>query len=260
MADAEKDSRQRGSAKERILQAALELFAEHGYTTTTMRSIAARAEVAPSHAYYYFSGKEELVQALYERIQHEHRERAAEALATRGPLAERLKQTVHRGLDVIADYHDFGTAFVSTAIAPGSAANPLSARSAPARDLSLAIFTEVVAGAQPPVPARIRDQLPRILWLCWLGTVLFWVGDDSSDQRRTRELVDAAIPPLLAMVALARLPMTGKLVDHLERLLSVLLPQGSTTHADLGASPRQVGGQMGSTRQDVSMGAKRTTR
>ena len=57
MTDAEKDFRPRGSAKERILQAALELFAEHGYTTTTMRSIAARAEVAPSHAYYYFSGK-----------------------------------------------------------------------------------------------------------------------------------------------------------------------------------------------------------
>lgn len=224
MRNAEKDAHQRGQAKDRILQAAMELFAEHGYATTTMRAIAARAEVAPSHAYYYFSGKEELVQALYERIQHEHHDQIADLLSAPGPLAERLRQTVHGGLDVIAGYHDFGTAFVGTAITPGSTANPLSARSAPARDLSLAIFTEVVAGAQPPVPARIREQLPRILWLCWLGTVLFWVSDDSPDQRRTRELVDAAIPALLAVVSMARLPMTGKLIDRLDRMLSILLP------------------------------------
>ena len=64
-----------------ILDAALELFAERGYAETTMRAIAVHAGVAPSHAYYYFRSKEELIQAFYRTIQIRHTERGPSCIA-----------------------------------------------------------------------------------------------------------------------------------------------------------------------------------
>src|SRR5271165_7581399 len=57
--------------RERILAAAIELFRQRGFETTTMREIAAAASVALGGAYYYFASKEDLVMAFYERAQRD---------------------------------------------------------------------------------------------------------------------------------------------------------------------------------------------
>src|SRR5262245_52608156 len=59
VADADKE--------EAILCAALELFVERGFHATNVPSIAERARVAPGTIYYYFAGKEVLVNTLYRR-------------------------------------------------------------------------------------------------------------------------------------------------------------------------------------------------
>src|SRR4051794_30412341 len=59
--------------RQRIVDAALELFREKGFAETTMREIAAHAGVATGLAYYYFKSKEELVMAFYLRAQDEMR-------------------------------------------------------------------------------------------------------------------------------------------------------------------------------------------
>jgi len=56
-------ARTRISAEERrirILDAAVEVFAEHGYTAAKMQDIAARAGVVPSVLYDHFGSKREL--------------------------------------------------------------------------------------------------------------------------------------------------------------------------------------------------------
>ena len=63
-----------------IVDAAMSLFRSGGYDATTMRAIADEAGVSLGSAYYYFSGKEELVQAFYDQLQAEHAV-AAEAAA-----------------------------------------------------------------------------------------------------------------------------------------------------------------------------------
>ena len=47
-----------------IFQAALELFREKGFEATTMVEVAERAGAAKGAAYYYFPGKEAIIQAL----------------------------------------------------------------------------------------------------------------------------------------------------------------------------------------------------
>jgi AcrR family transcriptional regulator len=47
-------------SREQILQAARDLFAEHGYTRTTVRAVAAAAEVQPGLLHHFFGSKEQL--------------------------------------------------------------------------------------------------------------------------------------------------------------------------------------------------------
>jgi len=55
----------------RILEAALAVFRERGFSSATMREIAAHAKVAVGAAYYYFDSKDAIVMAFYERTQRE---------------------------------------------------------------------------------------------------------------------------------------------------------------------------------------------
>ncbi|RNL60719.1 TetR/AcrR family transcriptional regulator [Nocardioides marmoriginsengisoli] len=206
-----------------ILDTALRLFEERGYAATTMRAIAAEAGLSPSNAYYWFANKDELVQAFYVRIQTDHAERVAVILAGGLPLTDRLRAVEHAFLDVIGAYHGFGSAFVSIAIAPDSPSSPLSETSAPAREQSLAIYREVVAGAAPRVPEKVRDLLPELLWLCHLGVTLFWVTDRSPGQERTRRLVDATVPLIGPMLRVARLPWGGAVVEQVRTALAVAM-------------------------------------
>ena len=213
----------RQDTRQLILDTALRLFEQRGYAGTTMRAIAEEAGVTPSNAYYWFASKDELVQAFYLRIQTEHAERAAMALAPGLPLIDRLRAVEHAFLDVIADYHGFGGAFVAIAISPDSPSHPLSESSAPAREQSMAIYREVVAGASPRVPEKVRDILPELLWLCHLGVTLFWVTDRSPRQERTRRLVDATVPLITPMLRVARLPWGGTVVDQVRAALAVAM-------------------------------------
>jgi AcrR family transcriptional regulator len=55
-----------------ILQTALGLFRQQGLDDTTMRGIAAAADLSLGAAYYYFSSKEAIIQAYYDEVQAEH--------------------------------------------------------------------------------------------------------------------------------------------------------------------------------------------
>ena len=212
----------KADTRQLILDTALRLFEERGYAATTMRAIATEAGVTPSNAYYWFGSKDELVQAFYLRIQSEHRDRVADVLAGGGPLTDRLRAVEHAYLDVIGRYHGFGKAFVSTALATPEA-NPLSEESRQPREESMAIYTEVVAGSKPAVPAKVRPVLPDLLWLCHLGVTLFWVTDTSPDQQRTRRLVDATVPLVAPMLRVSRLPWGGAVLDQVRGVLDLVL-------------------------------------
>jgi len=199
--------------RQRVAATALRMFRDIGFEKTTMRAIAAEAGVSVGNAYYYFASKDDLVHELYIQVQAEHAALASEALEGTTGFAERLKATLHAGLDVMAPYHRFGADFVATAIRPTSPVNPFSADSTPAREASLDIFRTTVGGARPAVPKKLRADLPELLWLCYMGITLFWVYDTSEGQQRTRKLVDGAAPLVARGLALARIPGVSKVLD-----------------------------------------------
>ena len=104
------------STKDRILGAAEELFAQHGFSGTSLRQVTSRAEVNIAAVNYHFGSKENLVNEVFRRRMDEmssHRlEMLRAALAEHpGELEPILAAFVEPALAVAADRRG-GGAFV----------------------------------------------------------------------------------------------------------------------------------------------------
>ncbi|MCT2279548.1 TetR family transcriptional regulator [Micromonospora chalcea] len=188
-----------------ILDTAMRLFRERGYARTTMRAVAQEAGVAVGNAYYYFGSKEHLVQEFYAGTQREHRATAAPVLAREQAFAARLAGVLHAGIDVLSPYHAFAGAFFKTAAEPTSPLSPFSAESSEPRDMSIALFREALTGSTAKLDDELREALPELLWLGYMGVVLYWVHDRSEGQVKTRQLIDGVVPLVDRLVGLSRL-------------------------------------------------------
>ncbi|MGJ9423815.1 TetR/AcrR family transcriptional regulator [Aeromicrobium sp. CF3.5] len=207
-----------------LVDTALRLFRTDGYQATTMRRIASEAGVSPGHAYYYFTGKDELVHELYLTIQHDHRERTLPCLVAGAPLATNLRVVLDCGLDVMEPYHAFGSAFVQNALPSTSTASPFSAESGDARAMAIALMGVVVERSAVRAPRNVLDQLPTVLWLVYLGVTLHWVTDSSRDHHRSRILATGVSSLVSRAVALSRVPGASGLITDATHLLTRLTP------------------------------------
>ncbi|MET9912638.1 helix-turn-helix domain-containing protein [Streptomyces sp. NPDC006476] len=87
----------RRRSRERLLQAAVEMVAEHGYEATTLADIADRAGSARGLVSYYFPGKRQLVQSAVHRLMHRTLEEGLE----REPRTEDGRERMARAIDAI---------------------------------------------------------------------------------------------------------------------------------------------------------------
>jgi AcrR family transcriptional regulator len=95
-----KANRPSGETRERILEAACRLFAEHGYRGTTVALICRTAEVNIAAVNYHFGGKENLYRRAW---RHAHDRVLAQVppdgrVAADRPAAERLAGRIRAGL------------------------------------------------------------------------------------------------------------------------------------------------------------------
>lgn len=207
------------ATRELLVSTALRLFREVGYEKTTMRAIAAAANVSTGSAYYYFASKDDLVHELYRSLQEEHRALALPLLREGQNLGELLKSVLNTGIDVMAPYHEFGSNFISIAIKPSATTSPFGSESAVARARSIALFRQAVSRSRPHAPLAIRDDLPELLWYAYMAVTLFWVYDPSPNQVRTRRLINQAAPLISKLVILSRLPVVRKIVEDIVQLI-----------------------------------------
>jgi len=205
-----------------IVEAAVRLIRRDGYDATTMRAIATEAGVSSGNAYYYFSSKEQLVQAFYDQLQVDHAARAATVLAADRTFEGRLRGVLLSWVDIATDTHKFAAQFFKNAADPQSPLSPFSPDSTPAREASIEIYRTLVEGSEVKLTDDLRAELPELLWLLQMGVVLYWVHDSSDGQARTRLLVDQLVPIVGKLVRLARLPVVRGVVDDLLSLVRAL--------------------------------------
>ncbi|MEU8970925.1 TetR family transcriptional regulator [Streptomyces sp. MUSC 14] len=221
-----------------ILETAMRLFQERGYDKTTMRAIAQEAGVSVGNAYYYFAGKEHLIQGFYDRIAAEQQAAVREVLDRETGLEERLAGVLTGWLDIARPYHEFAVQFFKNAADPDSPLSPFSPESAPARAQAIAIHREVLAGSKSKVPAELRDVLPELMWLAQMGLVLYWIFDRTEGRERSYRLARRGARLTARGVALARFRVLRPLVLEVHELFTDFLPGMTRALPDPGAKGR----------------------
>ncbi|MFD4787507.1 TetR/AcrR family transcriptional regulator [Streptomyces sp. NPDC058459] len=207
-----------------ILQTAMRLFQENGYEKTTMRAIAREAGVSVGNAYYYFAGKEHLIQGFYDRIAAEHEEAVRSVLAEETALEARLAGVLTTWLDIAKPYHEFAVQFFKTAADPDSPLSPFSPESEHAREQAISVHREVLAGSKSKVSPELRDALPELMWLSQMGLVLYWVFDRTENRERSYRLARRGARLTARGVALSRFRVLRPLVLEVHELFNDFLP------------------------------------
>ena len=67
-----------GNTKERILETALEMFAQSGYLGTSMSDIAEKLGITKGALYKHYTSKQEILDSIVERMSRSDFERAEE--------------------------------------------------------------------------------------------------------------------------------------------------------------------------------------
>ncbi|WP_405795878.1 TetR family transcriptional regulator [Streptomyces longwoodensis] len=208
-----------------ILETAMRLFQERGYDKTTMRAIAQEAGVSVGNAYYYFAGKEHLIQGFYDRLAAEHRQAVRAVLDRETDLEARLAGVLRVWLDVATPYHQFAVQFFKNAADPDSPLSPFSPESEHAREEAISVHREVLAGAtRTKVPEELRDVLPELMWLSQMGLVLYWIFDRTQGRERSYRLAERGARLTARGVSLARFRLLRPLVHEVHELFTDFLP------------------------------------
>ena len=203
--------------RSQIFSSALELFRERGFDPTTMQEIATRAGVVKSAAYYYFPGKEALIQAYYETVQTEQERVCAEVFDSTRILKTRLRVALQSKLDLARnDRNLLGVVFRYT----GEPQHPLSCLgpgTAAIRERSTEIFRKAIA--QEKLPDDLRVLLPVALWALQMGLLVMFLYDTSPGQQRTRRMADGALNLTLKLLGLAKLAVLKPVRTAILKLL-----------------------------------------
>ncbi|HZF90862.1 TetR/AcrR family transcriptional regulator [Streptomyces sp.] len=208
-----------------ILETAMRLFQERGYDKTTMRAIAQEAGVSVGNAYYYFAGKEHLIQGFYDRIAADHQAAVREILARENDLEARLAGVLKAWLDVASPYHEFAVQFFKNAADPDSPLSPFSPESEHARAEAISVHRDVLAGAtKTKVPEELRDILPELMWLSQMGLCLYWIFDRTEGRERSYRLAERGARLTARGVSLARFRVLRPLVREVHELFTDFLP------------------------------------
>jgi AcrR family transcriptional regulator len=197
--------------RNRILDAALQLFRERGFAQTTMRDVAAEAGVATGAAYYYYRSKEDLVQAFYMRSDQESTEAFAKAIASSKELKKRLRGIIEAKFAQFGEHRSLLTALLKAGVDPRDPLSPFSEETREVREDNIAWYARAIEGSDVKPPADIAPHVPRLLWLYHMGLVYFWITDESPGQQRTQRLVDATVDLVVQLLKASSLPFMGPL-------------------------------------------------
>lgn len=94
-----------------VLSAALELFAAQGYANTSVQQIVKAAGVTKGAMYHYFTSKDDLLFAIYERMLSLQKQRLDEIIATGGAAVDVLRAVCEDVVVTSIEFLPEGTVF-----------------------------------------------------------------------------------------------------------------------------------------------------
>ena len=208
--------------RQRIFEAALEMFHDRGFDSTTMREIATRAGVATGAAYYYFDSKDAIVLAFYDQARTDMEPRQEKALSASRDLRERLRNLIKVKLEYFAPSRMLLGA-LSGNTNPEHPLSPFSEQTREIREHDIRFFERALEGSRTPGPKDLKRHLPRLLWMYQMGIILFWINDGSRGQAKTTVLLERSLDVVTRLIRLSSLPLTGAIRRSVTQLMDTLM-------------------------------------
>ncbi len=179
--------------RDRILQAALSVFARKGYHRAAVDDIVHASGTSKGAVYHHFPNKEALFLALVD----EFAARLAEAIAgavrdSHGALGK-VEAALRAGLETFARHHELARILLleSVSLGPAYQAKRAEVHGRFAALIQAYLDQAVAEGAIPPIDTRVAT-------LAWLGAVnevvIQWLSGDEPD------LLERVVPALTPML------------------------------------------------------------
>ena len=197
--------------KERILETALELFAQNGYLGTSMSMIAERLGITKAALYKHYTGKQEILDRIVERMNELDRERAAQYQMPQAETAQFAKAYLSAPAERILAYSTAQFNHWTQEPFPADFRKMLTLEQY--RDPKLAqLHRDYLAGGPLEYMAAIfrkltdTDEAAMQLALEFYGPMylLYSVYDGAQDKDSVAPLLDAHIEQFIAKVARCR--------------------------------------------------------
>jgi TetR/AcrR family fatty acid metabolism transcriptional regulator len=103
--------RRQDDKRQRILQAAVKVFARKGYFGARVSDVAGKAGVADGTIYLYFRNKEDILVSLFDEVMAEHIAEARQQLGQAGSAAEGLRLVAENHLRLLGENRDLAVVF-----------------------------------------------------------------------------------------------------------------------------------------------------
>lgn len=183
------DKPRRRNKREEVLLKAAELIARHGIDGTSMRDIAAAVDMLPGSLYYHFASKEEMLQAIHERVVADMTRRVEAAVARATNPWDRLEAAAVAHLEGL-----IATGNMITIISPDFAEDrrALNATLKAQRNAYEVLFRDLFEALG--LPEGVDPALLRLQLLGALNWVPVWF--DPAAERAPAEIARAFVATL----------------------------------------------------------------
>jgi AcrR family transcriptional regulator len=178
----------KAETRQRILEAARQLFAASGYEASTTRDIADAAGIANGTLFNYFPSKEAILASLVAEgtagIPTNFENRSLEG----GSFEEELFAFVAAGLRKLKPWRKHLPVLLETVL------NPLTMASAnDAQAMRLSHLDTVARLAKHHGLGDLSAMALQLYWTLYVGVLMFWAQDKSPKQEDTLGLLDSSL-------------------------------------------------------------------
>jgi len=159
-----------------LLDAAAHLFAQRGYSATSMRNIASSVDMLSGSLYYHFPSKEELLVAVYSAGVTQLVNTASEALKKESDPWSRLETLCRAHLEVVLRDSDYAQVLIR--VIPGDIPS-VAGQLLELRESYEELFRKVVSDL--PLPLGADRKTFRLMLMGSLNWTLFWFDPQGRD-------------------------------------------------------------------------------
>jgi|TARA_B110000116_G_scaffold100823_1_gene87652 AcrR family transcriptional regulator len=206
----------KAETRQKLVQAAIDLFTEQGFQKTTMKAIARRAEVGDATIYKYFSSKDKLVLAFYQLRAEETIQKLVEIDTQDYDLHEQLQLLIDLYLESLLPDREFVVDSAKKVLAAQSFMNSDTPTIRQEFNGVINQFLDQAEACEEIPYFHYRGMIVGLINEYLMGVLLYWLKDDSDEFSNTTQMVDLS---LTLGVQLLRSGIPNKINDLLSFLI-----------------------------------------